>query len=142
MNVTAPNLKSLPYTREAVLTLFAPLAQRPWAMLLHSGFAEHPHNRFDILVAEPRTTLTTYSASTEIQQGETRSNSPEDPFVLLQQQLDALNLHPPLNGELPFQGELWGYLAMIWGDVSKRCRSWHRPISSCRIWRWVFMTGL
>ncbi|VTR53105.1 Para-aminobenzoate synthase component 1 [Serratia fonticola] len=78
MNVTAPNLKSLPYTREAVLTLFAPLAQRPWAMLLHSGFAEHPHNRFDILVAEPRTTLTTYSASTEIQQGETRSNSPEE----------------------------------------------------------------
>ncbi|HHQ4308733.1 TPA: aminodeoxychorismate synthase component 1 [Serratia fonticola] len=117
MNVTAPNLKSLPYTREAVLTLFAPLAQRPWAMLLHSGFAEHPHNRFDILVAEPRTTLTTCGASTEIQQGETRSHSPEDPFVLLQQQLDALNLHPPLNGELPFQG---GALGLFGYDLGRR----------------------
>ncbi|HHQ6721938.1 TPA: aminodeoxychorismate synthase component 1 [Serratia fonticola] len=117
MNVTAPNLKSLPYTREAVLTLFAPLAQRPWAMLLHSGFAEHPHNRFDILVAEPRTTLTTCGASTEIQQGETRSHSPEDPFVLLQQQLDALNLYPPLNGELPFQG---GALGLFGYDLGRR----------------------
>ncbi|MEW7000894.1 hypothetical protein M5585_14150 [Serratia ureilytica] len=28
-------------------------------MLLHSGFADHSHNRFDILVAQPRVTLTT-----------------------------------------------------------------------------------
>jgi para-aminobenzoate synthetase component 1 len=117
MSVTAPNLKSLPYTRDAVLALFAPLAQRPWAMLLHSGFADHPHNRFDILVAEPRTTLTTRGATTEIQQGEASSDSPEDPFLLLQQQLDALNLHPSVNGDLPFQG---GALGLFGYDLGRR----------------------
>ncbi|MGL5387608.1 MAG: aminodeoxychorismate synthase component 1 [Serratia sp. (in: enterobacteria)] len=117
MSVTTPNLKSLPYTREAVLALFAPLAQQPWAMLLHSGFADHPHNRFDILVAEPRTTLTTRGNNTEIQQGDARHHSAEDPFLLLQQQLDALNLHPPLNGVLPFQG---GALGLFGYDLGRR----------------------
>lgn len=54
MSVTAPNIKSLPYHRSALMTLFAPLSSQPWAMLLHSGFADHSHNRFDILVAQPR----------------------------------------------------------------------------------------
>ena len=60
-----PNIKSLPYSRSALLTLFAPLSAQPWAMLLHSGFADHSHNRFDILVAQPRVTLTTQGASTK-----------------------------------------------------------------------------
>ncbi|VCZ63641.1 Aminodeoxychorismate synthase component 1 [Klebsiella pneumoniae] len=34
-------------------TLFCAVKRLP-AMLLHSGFADHPHNRFDILVAAPR----------------------------------------------------------------------------------------
>lgn len=117
MSVTPPNLKSLPYTREAVLTLFAPLAQRPWAMLLHSGFADHPHNRFDILVAEPRATLTTRGGNTEIQQDDACHHSAEDPFLLLQQQIDALNLHPLLNGDLPFQG---GALGLFGYDLGRR----------------------
>jgi para-aminobenzoate synthetase component 1 len=41
------------------MTLFAPISTHPWAMLLHSGFADHSHNRFDILVAQPCVTLTT-----------------------------------------------------------------------------------
>lgn len=117
MSVTTPNLKSLPYTREAVLTQFAPLAQRPWAMLLHSGFADHPHNRFDILVAEPRATLTTRGGNTEIQQDDACHHSAEDPFLLLQQQIDALNLHPLLNGDLPFQG---GALGLFGYDLGRR----------------------
>ncbi len=117
MSTVTPNLKSLPYTRGAVLTLFAPLAQQPWAMLLHSGFAEHSHNRFDILVAEPRTTLTTCGASTEIRQGAIRSCSQDDPFLLLQQQLDAMNLHPSFNNDLPFQG---GALGLFGYDLGRR----------------------
>jgi hypothetical protein len=31
----------------------------PWAMLLHSGHADHACNRFDILVADPLSTLVT-----------------------------------------------------------------------------------
>ncbi|WP_337263044.1 MULTISPECIES: aminodeoxychorismate synthase component 1 [unclassified Serratia (in: enterobacteria)] len=117
MSATTPSLKSLPYTRESLLELFAPLAQQPWAMLLHSGFAEHSHNRFDILVAEPRVTLTTHGANTEICRGAERENSPEDPFLLLQQQLDALHLQPEPHTDLPFQG---GALGLFGYDLGRR----------------------
>lgn len=112
MSRATPNLKSLPYTREAALALFAPLAQQPWAMLLHSGFAEHSHNRFDIVVADPCTTLITSGSGTEIQRTSDRFSSQDDPFFLLQQQLDAFNLAPLPNSDLPFQGGalgLFGY---------------------------------
>ncbi|TQI80970.1 aminodeoxychorismate synthase subunit I [Serratia fonticola] len=117
MSATTPNLKSLPYTPEALLALFAPLAQQPWAMLLHSGFAEHSHNRFDILVAEPRITLTTRGCDTEIRQGNARTCSQDDPFRLLQQQLDAMDLNTPLNSDLPFQG---GALGLFGYDLGRR----------------------
>lgn len=80
MSVTAPNIKFLPYSRRALMTLFAPLSAHPRAMLLHSGFAEHSHNRFDILVAQPRTTLTTRGAGTEIESDGVTTYSMEDPF--------------------------------------------------------------
>lgn len=117
MSITAPNLKSLPYTRTALLELFAPLAQQPWAMLLHSGFAEHPHNRFDILVSAPCATLTTRGSLTEIHCGEAHWQSSEDPFSLLQQQLDQLNLHPAMDTCLPFQG---GALGLFGYDLGRR----------------------
>ena len=79
MSVTAPNIKSLPYSRSALMTLFAPLSAQPWAMLLHSGFADHSHNRFDILVAQPRVTLTT-RGPTVIESDGVTTQSKEDPF--------------------------------------------------------------
>lgn len=117
MSATTPNLKSLPYTRTAVLALFAPLAHRPWAMLLHSGFAEHSHSRFDILVAEPRITLTTCGSDTEIQHNDIRHCSQDDPFLLLQQQLDAMRFSPLPNSDLPFQG---GALGLFGYDLGRR----------------------
>ena len=57
-------------------------------MLLHSGFADHSHNRFDILVAQPRVTLTTRGPDGSESDGVT-TQSKEDPFSLLQQQLAA-----------------------------------------------------
>ncbi|MFC0225621.1 aminodeoxychorismate synthase component 1 [Serratia aquatilis] len=117
MSASTPNIKSLPYTRTAVLELFAPLAQSPWAMLLHSGFAEHSHSRFDILVAEPRITLTTCCSDTEIQRNDLRHCSQDDPFLLLQQQLDAMNLSPLSNSDLPFQG---GALGLFGYDLGRR----------------------
>ena len=111
MSVTAPNIKFLPYSRRALMTLFAPFSASR-AMLLHSGFAEHSHNRFDILVAQPRTTLTTRGAGTEIESDGVTTYSMEDPFSLLQQQLAAQNWQPVFNPDLPFQGGatgLFGY---------------------------------
>jgi para-aminobenzoate synthetase component 1 len=42
-------------------------------MLLHSGFADHPHNRFDIIVADPRTTLLTRGERTAVDDGRRRA---------------------------------------------------------------------
>ncbi|STS95869.1 para-aminobenzoate synthase component I [Klebsiella pneumoniae] len=47
----SPAIITLPWRPDAAEHYFAPLSALPWAMLLHSGFADHPHNRFDILVA-------------------------------------------------------------------------------------------
>ncbi|CAI1551593.1 aminodeoxychorismate synthase component 1 [Serratia liquefaciens] len=117
MSATAPNLKSLPYTPTTLLELFAPLAQQPWAMLLHSGFAEHSHNRFDILVAAPTITLTTRGQITELCHGSEVRQSKEDPFQLLQQQLEQQNQHPAANTDLPFQG---GALGLFGYDLGRR----------------------
>ena len=54
----SPAIITLPWRPDAAEHYFAPLSALPWAMLLHSGFADHPHNRFDILVAAPRATHT------------------------------------------------------------------------------------
>ncbi|ANJ95516.1 aminodeoxychorismate synthase component 1 [Serratia plymuthica] len=117
MSATAPNLKSLPYTRTALLEHFAPLAQQPWAMLLHSGFAEHSHNRFDILVADPCTTLTTRGQITEVRRGEDDQQSQEDPFSLLQEELEKQQWHPTADPNLPFQG---GALGLFGYDLGRR----------------------
>ena len=117
MSAIAPNLKSLPYTPTTLLELFAPLAQHPWAMLLHSGFAEHSHNRFDILVAAPKVTLTTRGQITEICRGMEEQQSQEDPFQLLLQQLEQQNQHPAANTDLPFQG---GALGLFGYDLGRR----------------------
>ncbi|CBJ81686.1 aminodeoxychorismate synthase subunit I,component of p-aminobenzoate synthase multienzyme complex [Xenorhabdus bovienii str. Jollieti] len=102
----------LPYSPDLATRYFAPLSVSPWAMLLHSGTAEHPHNRFDILVAEPVTTLITRDESTEINCNGDVSLSQEDPFLLLKKHLHIRNIAPQFDPDYPFQGGalgLWGY---------------------------------
>ncbi len=108
---------ALSYQPDVLLRLFSTLSHQPWAMLLHSGFADHPHNRFDILVAEPRLTLETIGTQTTIQQGDTRQISTEDPFLLLQQHLDALAVKVPPHPDYPFQG---GALGLFGYDLGRR----------------------
>ncbi|MDI5823441.1 hypothetical protein MJI95_37115, partial [Salmonella enterica subsp. enterica serovar Kentucky] len=43
---------TLPWRPDAAEHYFAPVNHLPWAMLLHSGDAIHPYNRFDILVGK------------------------------------------------------------------------------------------
>ena len=112
-----PVYHALPYTPDAAGLLFARLAHLPWAMLLHSGFAEHADNRFDILVAEPRITLTTRGDSTTIADGDRQQVSGEDPLLLLQQQLGACGLTADWREDLPFQG---GALGLFGYDLGRR----------------------
>ncbi|MCW6568115.1 aminodeoxychorismate synthase component 1 [Yersinia ruckeri] len=113
----SPFCKSLPYQPDALLQYFAPFSAMPWAMLLHSGFAEHSHNRFDILVAEPRIKLITHGQQTEISSEHGTQYSSADPFALLQQQLDLLGLNCPPNKNLPFLG---GALGLFGYDLGRR----------------------
>ncbi|MDH2912863.1 aminodeoxychorismate synthase component 1 [Kosakonia sp. HypNH10] len=113
MKQLTPAQLSLPWRRDAAEFYFAPLSAQPWAMLLHSGHADHPHNRFDILVADPLTTLTTQGDIT-YQDGRA---SEGDPLGLLQQALDACGLHAEPANDLPFQG---GALGLFGYDLGRR----------------------
>ncbi len=107
-----PVYHSLKYTPDALEHQFAALAHLPWAMLLHSGFAEHADNRFDILVARPRVTLVTRDTVTEITTEGHCQCCKEDPLVLLQQQTEYSGLEAEWREDLPFQGGalgLFGY---------------------------------
>lgn len=114
---TTPVYHALPYRTDALLKIFASFAHQPWAMLLHSGFAAHRHSRFDIMVADPRVTLATHGATTNIvRQGETQL-SHDDPFTLVQRQMDALGLAPSANPDAPFLG---GALGLFGYDLGRR----------------------
>ena len=122
----SPAIITLPWRPDAAEHYFAPLSALPWAMLLHSGFADHPHNRFDILVAAPRATLLTRGEQTWVDDGETVVVSAEDPLQLLQQQFqpDKLNVAalgnmvPQLHVHLiaRFIGDA-AWPAPVWGKV-------------------------
>ncbi|MFP3029467.1 MAG: aminodeoxychorismate synthase component 1 [Arsenophonus sp.] len=102
----------LPYSLDAALNYFNAIANQPWAMLLHSGNANHQHNRFDIVVADPITTLETRDNITKIHRKDEKITSELDPFELLKSEMQHLNLTFAANRDLPFQGGalgIWGY---------------------------------
>ncbi len=112
MTLQTLTFRTLPWLPDAVQQTFKALAEQPWAMLLHSGFAEHPHNRFDILVAEPCATLVTRGTETAICVEGVCSTHHSDPLQLLQQTLDSFGHQPATHPDLPFLGGalgLFGY---------------------------------
>ncbi|MHA1063824.1 aminodeoxychorismate synthase component 1 [Enterobacter ludwigii] len=113
MNPLPPTVISLSWRSDAAEFWFARLSHLPFAMLLHSGYADHPYSRFDILVADPLQTLITQGNVTTT--GETQST--DNPLSLLQQALDALSLTVPQNPDLPFQG---GALGLFGYDLGRR----------------------
>ncbi|WP_075181967.1 aminodeoxychorismate synthase component 1 [Pantoea sp. 1.19] len=112
-----PVYHALEYRTDAIEALFAPIAQQPWAMLLHSGQATHQDNRFDIMVADPRVTLTTRGSETVIDRGGDRRRDAGDPLALLQAELEALGLQATPHEDLPFQG---GALGLFGYDLGRR----------------------
>jgi para-aminobenzoate synthetase component I len=98
-------LNSIPldYTENGA-KYFAAIADLPWAIWLDSaGMGE-----YDILCAQPVTTLTTYGDRTEISHSGKTWNSAEDPFNLVRKQLRGKAV--PQSG-IPFAGGAVGY----WG---------------------------
>lgn len=108
---------SLPYHPDALTERFTPLSTLPWAMLLHSGAAQHQHNRFDILVADPLITLTTRGGLTQIEKNGVEQCRQDDPFALLEEQLTACGLHAESSPDFPFLG---GALGLFGYDLGRR----------------------
>ena len=117
MKTLSPAIIALPWRQDAAEFYFSALNTSPWAMLLHSGYADHPHSRFDILVADPVTTLVTHGARTTVTQNNEQSVSEDDPLNLLQQALDRMNLRPQPDLDYPFQG---GALGLFGYDLGRR----------------------
>ncbi|MFY9993383.1 MAG: aminodeoxychorismate synthase component 1 [Leclercia sp.] len=113
MNSLSPTVLTLSWRPDAAEFWFAPISHLPWAMLLHSGHADHPYSRFDILVADPRTTLVTHGADTVID----GVHSDACPLTLLQQAIDAMGLPCAPDPDLPFQG---GALGLFGYDLGRR----------------------
>ncbi|WKZ90974.1 aminodeoxychorismate synthase component 1 [Chimaeribacter arupi] len=111
---------TLTYTPDALLTRFAPLSGSPWAMLLHSGRADHLHNRFDILVADPRITLVTHGEETTIAGAGGEQRRTDDPFQLVAEAMDSLGLTAAPEADLPFLG---GALGLFGYDLGRRVES-------------------
>jgi para-aminobenzoate synthetase component I len=116
----SPVVITLPWRADAAEYYFSPLSASPWAMLLHSGFADHAHNRFDILVADPVATLQTNAGTTRISESGAISESADDPLTLLQQALDKHGLAVASNADYPFQG---GALGLFGYDLGRRFES-------------------
>ncbi len=116
MNMRSPTVITLPWRSDAAEFWFTRLHHLPFAMLLHSGYADHPYSRFDILVADPLGTLITSGASTCVNLG-TPQQSQDDPLTLLQQTMASLGLCAEANPDLPFQG---GALGLFGYDLGRR----------------------
>ena len=113
----SPAVIMLPWRADAAEHYFTPLSSSPWAMLLHSGFADHAHNRFDIVVADPIATLQTRDKVTFLNELGTESESDADPLILLQQTLDNVGLSVNNHPDYPFQG---GALGLFGYDLGRR----------------------
>ncbi|WP_426993858.1 aminodeoxychorismate synthase component I [Methylomonas sp. CM2] len=128
----------LPYVSDSA-ALFAPWADRPWAMFLDSGRPADSQGRFDILAAEPEATLQTFGELTRISRGGEIRYSADDPFDLLKVELGE---HQPGIEGLPFCGGAIGYIGY---DLARRIErlpaaAWdceNLPELAVGIYRWA-----
>lgn len=149
---------NLPWQPDAAQYYAAALSQQPWTMLLHSGFARHPDNRFDILVAAPLISLQTRDGVTEIIDNTTVNHtsvtpdnnvavqpqhSTADPLQLLSQYLAKF---PSLvtSEDLPFQG---GAVGLFGYDLARQIEKLpqlasadlHTPDMAVAIYDWALI---
>ncbi|CAE6900787.1 COG0147 Anthranilate para-aminobenzoate synthases component I [Vibrio sp. B1ASS3] len=122
MDTQLLDFKALDYANDLAISLFSRIEQQPWAMLLRSASETHIDSRFDVLVANPITTLETIAGETQIKTDTQEYVSQDDPFSLLdelQQQL-LPNLELGAEWDLPFVGGALGYFSY---DLGRRVES-------------------
>ncbi len=107
----------LDYSPSLALTLFTPISELPWSMLLRSASKHHPDSRYDILVTRPIATLVTSGEKTSITHGNEVQESNRDPFALLQETQEALLPNIDIDIDLPFIGGALGYFGY---DLGRR----------------------
>ncbi len=104
--MAGPLRTELPYHDDSA-ALFEAVVDLPWAVFFDSGRHFLTQSRYDIIAAEPHTTLVTRGKLTEIR-GDTVELSREDPLVLLRRHLA---IEPGAGCELPFCGGAIGYFS-------------------------------
>jgi len=102
----------LPYRTDSA-ALFEAVADLPWAVFLDSGLHHLTQSRYDVIAAEPHTTLVTRGKLTEIRTDAVEL-SREDPLTLLRRHLDC---DPGSACDLPFPGGAIGYFSY---DLARR----------------------
>jgi para-aminobenzoate synthetase component I len=101
-------------------SLFATLAQHPWAMWLDSCESNHVDSRYDIMVWQPSITLSTVGDITTVKNlaDNSQYQSEEDPLLLLKREQTACFSQLKITeNSLPFKGGAVGYFAY---DLGKR----------------------
>lgn len=136
--------KPLTYQPDLANQLFSKVESQPWAMLLRSASDTHIDSRFDILVAHPIVTLTTFGDETEVREPSGVTLSQDDPFELLatlqQHYLPALQY----TDDLPFIGGALGYFAYDLGRRVERLPSLARhdltaPDMAVGLYEWAIV---
>lgn len=107
-------ISPLPYFPDSA-TIFSAIANQPWAVFLDSGYPHSEQGRYDIIAAEPVTTLVTHGEITQINQNGLFINSSDDPFNLVKQELLASAYEG--DADLPFNGGAIGYFSY---DLARR----------------------
>ncbi|NOU23720.1 MAG: aminodeoxychorismate synthase component I, partial [Methyloglobulus sp.] len=134
-------ISPLPYFPDSS-ALFAAIADQPWAVFLDSGYPHSEQGRYDIIAAEPVTTLVTHGEITQINRNGLLIDSSDDPFNLVKQEL----LASAYKGDagLPFNGGAIGYFSY---DLARRLEKLpviaddaeHIPEMAVGIYSWAVM---
>ena len=104
----------IPYANDSS-DLFEALVDQPWAVYLDSGHPGCDQGRYDILSANPNTTLVTRGTNTLVQSRSGIRRTEEDPFALLRSELESQSA--TTENDLPFAGGAIGYFSY---DLGRR----------------------
>jgi para-aminobenzoate synthetase component 1 len=97
--------------------VFASIADQPFAAFLDSGrsgadtIADIFLGRFDILVYQPDTVISTRGEITTVHTQDASKERMGDPFAIVQQVLDEFGVATDIDSETPFVGGALGYFA-------------------------------
>lgn len=110
----------LDYQPDLAPIIFGTLHHLEWAMLLHSASHQHVDSRYDIIVANPCATLTTFAEATTVNEPTGVSVHDTDPFKLISTLIDRYILSPQHDSHFPFTGGALGYFAYDLGRCIER----------------------